>query len=236
MNGIIYYSNTNQSKAVAEYFVKKLGWDIYDLNQRDQAQKAVDTTFYKIVLVFPVYCQNVPDVVKDFLKKLEARYLTVVATYGKMCYGRVLYEIQNSYTVGKIIAAAYVPMKHSYLQGEIENNFDSLSLLVQKTLSDHPAPIVIKKTYKNLFANIGKDMRSRMLVKISVDKNKCTNCAKCQSECLFNGIENGEVNSNCIRCLKCVTNCPLGALSFHNSLPLRMYLKKKPINKLEIYI
>ena len=219
MNGIIYYSNTNQSKIVAEYFANEMGWDVYNLNQHEQAQKAVNITFEKVVLVFPVYCQNVPDVVKDFLKKLNTRYLTLIATYGKMCYGRVLYEIQKSYTDGEIIAAAYVPMKHSYLQEEIKNNFDELSLVIQKTLNN-PKPIIIKKTYKNLFANIGKDMRSRMLVKITFDKEKCISCGKCETECLFNGIKNGNVNSNCIRCLKCVTNCPRGALGFHNSFLL----------------
>lgn len=235
MNGIIYYSNTNQSKIVAEYFVNKIGWDLYDLNNYEHTQKAVKATFEKVVLIFPVYCQNIPNVVKDFLKKLNARYLTLIATYGKMCYGRVLYEIQKDYTNGEIIAAAYVPMKHSYLQEETETNLDALSSVIQKTLSN-PKPIIIKKTYKNLFANIGKDMRSRMLVKITFDKDKCISCGQCETQCLFNGISNGKVNNNCKRCLKCVTNCPRGALEFHNSFILNIYLKKKPINYCEIYI
>lgn len=236
MNGIIYYSNTNQSKAVAEYLVNEIGWDLYDLNDCEQTQKAAEATFERIVLIFPVYCQNAPDVVKDFLKKLKTRYLTLIATYGKMCYGRALYEIQQSYKDGEIIAAAYVPMKHSYLQEKTETNLEALSLVVQKTLNDDPQPIIIKKTYKNPFASVGKDMRSRMLVKIVFDKEKCTNCKKCERECLFNGIVNGKVNSNCIRCLKCATNCPAGAISFNNSFFLSIYLKKKPMNNFEIYI
>ncbi len=236
MNGIIYYSNTNQSKAVAEYFVKETGWDVYDLNQPEQAQRSVYTVFERAVLVFPVYCQNVPEVIKAFLKRLNARYLTVVATYGKMYHGRVLYEIQQCYTAGEIIAAAYVPTKHSYLKEEAVSNFDPLLCVVQKTLSQNPGSVVIKKTYKNPFANIGKDFRSRMCVKITTDRSKCINCGKCERECLFGGIKNGKANANCIRCLKCVTNCPTGALKSYNRLPLRLYLKKKDVSNWYIHI
>ena len=236
MNGIIYYSNTNQSKAVAEYCKNELAWDIYDLNQPKQTEEALLTSFEKVILIFPIYCQNIPDIVKSFLKKLNARYLTVIATYGKMCYGRVLYEVQKIYTSGDIVAAAYIPMKHSYLCEDTKNDFSKLFLLLQKVLKNQPEPIIIKKTYKNLFANLAKDMRSRIILKITFEKSKCTNCRKCESECLFNGIKNGKTNKKCIRCLKCVTNCPSGALSFRKSLPLRIYLKKKPVDKFVLYI
>ena len=237
MNGIIYYSNTNQSKAVAEYFANKTGWEIYDLNQCEQAKTAANISFEKAVLIFPVYCQNVPDVVNSFLEHLTARYLTLVATYGKMCHGRTLYEIQQNYTAGEIIAAAYLPMKHSYSQEKTENtDFNLLLPILQKNKSFDLTPIKIKRTYKNIFANFGKNLRSRLIVKITYDKQKCIACGKCENQCLFNGITNGKTNGNCIRCLKCVTNCPTNALHFKNSLMLSVYLKKKPIDKCDIYV
>ena len=236
MNGIIYYSNTNQSKCVAEYFERQLKWQLYDLNKLEQAEKASNIVFEKVVLIFPVYCQNIPDIISEFLRKLTAQYLTVVATYGKMCYGRVLYEIQQNYKNGKIIAGAYVPMKHSYLQEKTNNDFGALSPLVKKTQENNPDPIELKKTYKNVFADFAKNTRSRMTVKITFDKEKCIYCNKCERECLFNGIKNHKTNKNCIRCLKCVTNCPSKALGFKNSLALRIYLKKKPNDTYKVFI
>ena len=68
-----------------------------------------------------------------------------------------------------------------------------------------------------------------------INNNKCNGCKKCENECLYAGIKNGKFTNKCIRCLKCVCNCPLSALRHKNLLPLRLYLKKKPINKYEIY-
>ena len=39
---------------------------------------------------------HIPDIVKAFLKNVSIDNLTVVATYGKMCCGNVLYEIQKN--------------------------------------------------------------------------------------------------------------------------------------------
>ena len=236
MNGVIYYSNTGRSRAVAEYFARETGWAAYDLNDSKQAQAAADTAFERAVLVFPVYCQSIPDAVKALLDKLRARYLTAVATYGKMCYGRVLFELQRSYTAGKRVGAAYFPMSHSYLKKEEEVPFISLYPLILKMREQNPKPAVINRTYKNPFVGVGKDARSRMLVKMVRDGSKCVGCGKCERDCLFGGIKNGRFNRRCKRCLKCVMECPTGALSFICRLPLRLYLKKKPIERFIIYV
>ncbi|MDE6293488.1 MAG: 4Fe-4S binding protein [Clostridiales bacterium] len=45
----------------------------------------------------------------------------------------------------------------------------------------------------------------------------------------------GKTNRKCIRCLKCVSECPNNALHFSTRLPMRMYLRKKKCDKLIIY-
>lgn len=236
MNGIIFYSNTNQGKNIAEYFAKKTGWEQYDLNCPKQAQALATIQFERAVLIFPVYSQNIPIVVKTALKNLTSRYLTAIATHGKMCHGRVLYELQKHYDRGELIAAAYAPMKHSYLQEATEIPLTPLDGIIQKTLSEKPTPIAVGKTYKNPFANFAKDLRSRMCVKMHINPSICAHCGKCERDCLFSGIKSGKVTHRCIRCLKCVTNCPTGALSYQNRAILRLYLKKSPLTEWGIYL
>ena len=237
MNAIIFYSNTNQSKAIADLLYGELLWNKYDLNDRAHAELLSKSVFERVILVFPVYCQSIPKAVNALLMHLQAQYLTVIATYGKMCYGRVIYEIQKRYTRGKIIAAAYIPTKHSYVNEETAPpDISLLKDLIKKNISAHPSQVLIERTYKNPFSNVCRDMRSRSGIKIIIDKSKCESCKKCENECLYGAISDGKTNRKCIRCLKCVTNCPNGALTYRPRLPMRLYLKKKQIKEFKIYV
>ncbi|MDE5593006.1 MAG: 4Fe-4S binding protein, partial [Clostridiales bacterium] len=51
-----------------------------------------------------------------------------------------------------------------------------------------------------------------------------------------NAIAYGKTNRKCIRCLKCVAQCPQNALHFSARLPMRTYLRKKKCDKLLIYV
>lgn len=226
MNVIIYYSNTNQSRKVAEYFAAKLEFpsvSVYDLKEFN---------FQNAVFVFPVYCQNIPEIAKEVLNKLNVDNLTVVATYGRMCHGNVLHEIQNKYH-HNIVAAAYVPTKHSYLQSNEFDDFERLDVLFKKI--NNPSAVEIAKSFKNPLSNIFPALRSRLGVKI-YKNDKCNTCSTCTNICPYNAISCGKTNRKCIRCLGCVTNCPSGALHFRNRLPLRVYLSRKQKDKLEIYV
>ena len=126
MNAVVFYSNTGQSKAIASYFSDNLGYPLEDI------ETSCTDYYQNLVLVFPVHCQNIPEIVKVFLKKVKVTYLTVVATYGKMCCGNVLYEIQKRYHKN-IVAGAYIPTKHSYMKDD-DNfyEFDKLNTIVEK--------------------------------------------------------------------------------------------------------
>ena len=227
MNAVIFYSNTGQSKKVAEYFSMKLGYPLVSIENNDVYD------FENVILVFPIICQNLPDVIKIFLNKISVKYLTVIATYGKMCCGNVLYEIQDKYKQN-IIAAAYVPTKHSYIDNdEIFCDYDKLIPILEKV--NKPASIKLPKLYKNPLANLFPKQRSRLGIKIIKNKN-CNECGICNKHCLFNAIELGIPNNRCIRCLKCVYICPNKALDIKVRLPLKLYLRKKKVNKTIIYI
>lgn len=230
MNAVIYYSNTGESKRIADYVAEQTGFCLVDLTTT--SKYVYDTA----VVVFPVYCQNVPEAVDEFLKKLQAEHAALIATYGKMSYGNVLNEIQRKYRFD-IIAAAYVPTKHAYLNEPIFNGFDRLAPLVNK-LSDgekRPTTVEIPKSNKNPFANLAPLWRSRQGVKITRN-DRCNGCGQCAKICPEHAIENGETNRNCIRCARCVTNCPQGALSLKLTYPMRRYLKKHKKDELIIYV
>ena len=232
MNVVFYYSNTGESKKIAKFFAEQTGYPLLSIEEEKGAEKS----FKDVIFVFPVYCQNIPNTAKRLLCQLKAERLVLVATYGRMCYGNVLCEAQKLVLSAPIIAAAYVPTKHSYLYEPSFESFDELLPLLEKMKYGKDAKeIKIPRSYKNPFANFAMDGRSRIGVKMWRDE-KCTYCGKCEKECVQKAIINGKINKNCIRCMKCVVNCPVGALHFSNRLPLHLYLKKKKTDKVVLYI
>lgn len=226
MNCILYYSATGQSERIAKYIAEKTGFEAADILTLKNKE------FENAVIVFPVHCQNIPAPVKKLLEKISVKNLTVIATFGRISHGNVLYEIQKKYS-RNIVAAAYIPTRHSYLSDREFNRFEELNALSDKILS--PSPVVIPKSFKNPLSNILKAWRSRLGVKIYRDKN-CDNCGICEGVCPFGAIKNGKPNRKCIRCLACVAHCPKNALHSANRLPMRLYLKKKKTDKIEIFI
>ena len=227
MNAVVFYSNTGQSKAIATYFASQLGYSLTDMETKCAEY------YQNLVLVFPVHCQTLPDIVKTFLKNVSADNLTVVATYGKMCCGNVLYEIQKNYQKN-IVAGAYIPTKHSYIDNDdIFCDFDKLKPIVEKVKD--PSYIQLPKLYKNPLADIFPKLRSRLGLTIRKSAD-CDGCNLCAERCSFGAIKTGKTNQNCIRCLKCVESCPRQALKIKISLLLKLYLRKKKSNKIIIYV
>ena len=227
MNAVVFYSNTGQSKAIAAYFANQLGYPLADMEIKCAEY------YQNLVLVFPVHCQNIPDIVKSFLKNISVENLTVVATYGKMCCGNVLYEIQKNYQKN-IVAGAYIPTKHSYIDNDDAFcDLDELKPIVEKV--KEPSYIQLPRLYKNPLADIFPKLRSRIGLAIQKSEN-CNGCNLCAERCSFGAIKSGTTNRKCIRCLKCVESCPRQALKIKLGMPLKLYLRKKKSNKIIIYV
>lgn len=226
MNAVLYYSATGQSERIAKYIARETAFELSDILTLERSD------FDNAVIVFPVHCQNVPTLVKKFLSEITVKNLTVIATFGRMCHGNVLYEIQKRYG-HNIVAAAYIPTRHSYLSDKEFDRFDELQPILDKICK--PEPIVVPKSYKNPLADIFKEWRSRAGVKLYRDDN-CDGCGTCDGVCPFGAISKGKPNNKCIRCLSCVAHCPKNALHSVNRLPMRLYLKKKKNDKPEIFV
>lgn len=228
MNAVVYYSNTGQSRAVAEYLAERLGYPALDM------EACGETRFGCLLTVFPVYCQNIPEAVCSFLETVTADCLIPVATFGKMSGGNVLWEIQRRYPQHTVIAGAYVPTKHTYLPDDPPfADYPLLDPLLDKVKD--PAPIRFPKLRKDLFADAMPALRSRLGVRL-YRTEACDGCGLCTVRCPRSAIQGGIPNRNCIRCLRCVQECPREALRVKLRLPLRLYLRKKRMTETVVYV
>lgn len=210
---IYCFSGSGHSLAVSKELSQLLDCEIRQIDNKATTEDAA-------VVVFPVYCQNIPKPVKRFLKGLEAKCVALIATYGKISYGNVLYEAQKLLH-GQVIAGAYIPMGHTFLDGDCR--FDATKLLPIVRRIKAPQQVTIPKTAKNPLANIFPGLRSRIGVTIKKGDN-CLSCGLCERICPVGAIRNGQIHSQCIRCLHCAASCPQKALQYKNSRVLDAYL------------
>ena len=229
MKKIYCFSGTGHTRELADYFATALNENIIDITLNT---KAVYENIDVAIVLFPVYCQDIPMAVKKLLPKIKAEYFVLVATYGKMSYGNVLFEASKMVR-GTVIASAYIPTGHTYLKESVKIDFSKLTPILNRI--DKPQRSYVPKSTKNPLAGFFPNLRSRIAVKIS-KTNACTECSVCSNSCPMNAITNGVINNQCIRCLRCVKNCPSNALKVKYNFFLKLYLKKKPKNELVVYL
>ena len=226
MTVIYCFSGTGHSRAVARYFASALDAPIYEIGKDPAVSSDV------AVVIYPAYCQNIPVPVKQFLPSVKAKNVVLMATYGKMGCGNVLWESARLVS-GQVIAGAYVPMGHTYL--EEDTAFDSGNLQPVLERIRDPKPVLIPRRRKWWLADVLPGFRSRISVKLEKTRD-CTQCGLCVSSCPMGTMENGKPGKNCLRCLRCVKICPAQAIRVSYSLVLRRYLRKPKQNEWIIYI
>lgn len=229
MTFVYCFSGSGHSMAVADFFAEKLNSGVKLIckelaNQELQCQTAV--------VVFPVYCQNIPNPVKDFLKELDSKHIVLIVTYGKISYGNVLYQAKKLVS-GKVIAGAYIPTGHAFLKENFEFNLNALFPIFDRI--EHPKIAKIPKSSKNIFAGFFPSWRSRIGVKI-IKTSACNSCNICGKNCPMGAINKGNINSKCIRCLRCVSNCPKDAIAFENRSILKRYLENHHKDEVKVYL
>ncbi len=225
MNRIFYFSGSGKSRRLAEFLGNKLETVPVDLTKNNDFY--ADTA----VIVFPVYCQNLPDPVKDFLKKLKSKKVAFAATYGRKSYGNVIEDAVNL-TDSEFIGGICVPCGHSFLSEPDDFDFGSLLPFIERI--KNPQKAKTKTEHKDFYADLIPAQRTRIGVKIK-HKDTCTNCGRCSENCPMGAIKNGKITNNCIRCLRCVTECPQNALDFKTLWFMKAYLIPSRKNELKFY-
>lgn len=216
MTEVYCFSGRGHCSAIAAFFAKRLQTGVVEITENVPC--AAETA----VIVFPVYCQNIPRTVVSFLKRSRAEYAVLIAAYGRISYGNVLWEAANL-TGADVIAAAYVPTGHSFL--DEGTDFDSAALAPIFEKLAHPSRAKLELSFKDPFADFFPAWRSRVGLKIT-RTGACDACNLCGESCPVGAIENGKISRRCIRCLRCVTVCPQKALRTEQSGILKSYLKR----------
>lgn len=229
MNRIYYFSGSGKSKHLAEYISENLDIPAYDITKEMSENELISET---AVIVFPVYCQNLPDPVIDFLPKINAKNIAFAVTYGRKSYGNVM-EDALKFINAEFIGGVCVPCGHSFLDEEDGFDFVALSPFIERI--NDPKPASVEKRKKSFYADLVPAKRTQLGVKIN-RSDKCNNCGKCISECPMKAMTDEGPNKNCIRCLRCVKNCPEGALSFKTLWFMKIYLKNWLKNEYKFYL
>lgn len=215
MSAVCYFSGTGHSRAVAEFLARALDYDLIEITNSTPATEGETA-----VIVFPVYCQNIPTPIIPFLRSLCTKNAALVATYGGISHGNVLFEAARMIKP-TVIASAYIDTGHTYLSEPTELDPSILNEVIEKIKLGQPSEV--KRAPKNLFADFFPAWRSRVGVKIT-RLDTCTSCGRCIERCPMGAIEDGIPNGKCIRCLRCVAECPSRALDFSLSPIMKYYL------------
>ena len=139
MNRRFYFSGSGKSRRLAEYIGEKLKFPIYDI-----VNYAGDFSAETAVIIFPVYCQNLPEPVRDFIPKLKSEKIAFAATYGKKSFGNVIEDavmLSSSVFIGGIC----LPTGHSFLKEPDCFDLDSIDVFVDKIRNQTPAEITSYK-------------------------------------------------------------------------------------------
>lgn len=229
MNRIYYFSGSGKTRRLAQFFYNKLGFELCDISKREG--RLCNNANIAVVL-FPVYCQNIPDPMRDFLPTLKAEKVAFVATYGRKSYGNVI-EDAVKLTSAEFIGGACVPCGHSFLDEDDCFDFESFSPIVDRI--NDPKPAKVEHGKKVFYADLIPAQRTRIGVKINRN-DSCTHCGKCIADCPMGAMEEKRINNNCIRCLKCVKECPENALDFKTLWFMKLYLENGKKNRTIICI
>lgn len=229
MDRVYYFSGSGKSRRFAEYIGNILSFAVFDITKIYSPEEYCSDT---AVLVFPVYCQNIPDPVKDFLPKLKSKNVAFAALYGRKSYGNVMEDAVN-FTVSDFIGGVCVPCGHSFLGEPDDFIFADVLPFIERI--KNPSFAKVEKGKKDFYADLVPAQRTRIGVKINKNSS-CTNCGKCSENCSMHAIKNGIINKNCIRCLRCVSECPEKALDYKTLWFMKIYLRNGRKNNIKFYL
>ncbi len=242
---IYYFSGTGNSHYCAKILGEKLELTVDKIEKETEAKGEMEY----LGVVFPIYALGPPNIVREFIKKLEgveAAYTFVVFTYGGT-YGKALEYTKSllekeginlSYGAGVKYPDNYIIMfkvPDSKKQMELIGQADKKLGKILKDLREKkeylerdkvPARYIPNKVYeyssKN-FKKMGKNLKA--------DEN-CISCGLCERECpVGNIVQAGKrivFGVRCELCLRCMHICPKQSINYKDKTQgKRRYLNPK---------
>lgn len=240
---IFYFSGTGNSLAVAKIIAEAQNEQLVSLAKaREEAEGSFSHSFAKgelLAFVYPVYAWGPPEIVLDFIRKMDIRGETPYTVSVATCGGE---EGNSTRLFQKVLAAksleldcAYtIQMPNNYILGM---NVDSEEE-EQRALRDSMTTIAaINLSIKNRQSKVWQVIRGRAAgVKTALGnplfnrfargtsqfyaEDSCTRCKLCEKICPLHTItvtDKPSWNTSCTLCLACINRCPVQAIQHGRS-------------------
>ena len=230
---IFYFTGTGNSLYVA----KQLDADCRSI---PQVLRGDDLTFSaeKIGVVCPIYGHEMPQMVKEFLKRaaFHTDYLYLVLTYGKLHGGAAKLAQKYLESIGK--KAAYINtvlMVDNFLPAFDMAKETALDKKVEKQIAAVQADIESGKRAVQAAGLVGKMTHKRYLAMVKnapetiwtdfIVTDDCVGCGICTKVCPAGCIHLKDrraihIKENCQACYACIHACPKTAIRF-GGIPMK---------------
>ncbi len=230
---LYYFSGTGNTERIADTIARELEElnveiDTFNITSYKERQQNYDLAHYNaFIFGFPIYAWRAPRVVREWLKSLngKGKRCATFFTYGGVTFGAAHYNTKEILEGSNfiLIASSEFPGKHTFnLAGWdfLENrpdkgDFDIAKKFARKILKrfqekeisriDIEDPMISKQIFEKF------EKREKSLPKPSRSGKECSMCRTCEEVCPSSAMnaDTGEAdNDKCLRCLRCMINCP----------------------------
>jgi len=235
---VFYFSQSGNSLYVAKKIAADIGnTTLVSIPEAIHNNEYKYNNYEKVGLIIPLYFRSMPNMVRDFISKLEISkdsYVFSVITRA-ITKGRIFHDIDellNKKEV-KINYGKYLTFPDSYIKWmgapsdkklikRFEQVEKSLDLITEKILYEDNYKEnegVILRTYSLMSYTIWKSRLKTISKKFKVSSS-CVGCGICEKTCPARNIrlENGKPiwESKCEDCMACVQHCPEKAIYFNS--------------------
>jgi ferredoxin/flavodoxin len=241
-NIIFYFSGTGNSFAVATHIANTLkDTEVVHITNLENTFEN-GTVYERIGFVFPVYYNHMPNIMKEFLGKVQYKqeqYIFGVDTYGgnsgmamgdlrekiNECGGKLRSEFGVRMPGNYIVEyGAFPKLICDYLYKKEQRKILKISSKIKrKETTDIIKPSFIAKLFSQKAINEVKKFKDKDK-EFNVNDN-CTNCKICKNICPANSIEILEDKpiwkNNCEQCMACIQWCPVQAINYSNKTQTR---------------
>lgn len=220
-----YFTGTGNSL----YIAKRVGGDLYSIPQVLKENQYVFKD-EKIGIIFPTYGLSVPNIVKEFMKKITliSPYIFIIMTYGNnngnatkwITSFAKKHNINISYSNSIKMIGNHIPIvninKEKSLDKNIEENLNHLINDINNNKKYINNGIIIGGLLRNVLKTVNLFHPIDTPANFLVNKN-CIKCSTCIKVCPIANVSFNESNeiifsNHCESCLSCVNNCPVKAI------------------------
>lgn len=235
---ILYFTGTGNSKYCADYLAEKLADKVVDLNERIRNKDFSCLESEKCyMLCAPTYAWRIPNVVTDYLKRLELKgsdELYFVMTCGGEIGKAEKYNIGLCSKIGKKYKGTVkVKMPENYLvMFDVTDEKREEELMVKAVRDlDKSAELIsqnesLPEAEKGIIGAFLSGVVNPFFYPFFVKDKKftvsesCISCGICAKKCPLNNIDIKEGKpiwkGNCTHCMACISYCPEEAIEYGN--------------------